>query len=144
MIYFIYHIPGIKIGCTSDLQTRMRVQSFTEWEILEEHTDIYEVSDREIQLQKDYGLPVDNMPYWKSVENRPKYTSQTGRTAGLKGGARTRDLGHLDRVRTKEVCAMGGRATKGMPKPKTACPKCGVLMNNGNLQRHINRVISCV
>ena len=67
--YFIYHIPGIKIGCTSDLQTRMRVQSFTEWEILEEHTDIYEVSDREIQLQKDYGLPVDKMLYYQKISH---------------------------------------------------------------------------
>ena len=67
--YFIYHIPGIKIGCTSDLQTRMRVQSFTEWEILEEHTDIYEASDREIQLQKDYGLPVDKMPYYQKISH---------------------------------------------------------------------------
>ena len=48
----------------------MRDQGFTEWEILEEHTDIYEVSDREIQLQKDYGLTVDKVPYWQSVENR--------------------------------------------------------------------------
>ena len=69
MIYFIYHIPGIKIGCTSDLQTRMRVQRFTEWEILEEHTDIYEVSDREIQLQKDYGLPVDKMLYYQKISH---------------------------------------------------------------------------
>ena len=69
MIYFIYHIPGIKIGCTSDLQTRMRVQSFTEWEILEEHTDIYEASDREIQLQKDYGLPVDKMLYYQKISH---------------------------------------------------------------------------
>jgi len=48
----------------------MSDQGFTDWEILEEHTDIYEVSNREIQLQKEYGLPVDKVPYWKSVENR--------------------------------------------------------------------------
>ena len=68
MEYTIYHIPGIKIGCTSQLKIRMRKQGFTEWEILETHTDIYEASNREIQLQKDYGLPVDTIPYWKSVE----------------------------------------------------------------------------
>ena len=65
MRYYIYHIPGIKIGVTKDLKRRMRDQRFTEWNILEEHTDIMEVSNREIQLQKQYGLPVDNIPYWK-------------------------------------------------------------------------------
>ena len=82
MIYYIYHIAGIKIGCTSDLIKRMSDQGFTDWEILEEHTDIYEVSNREIQLQKDYGLPVDKVPYWKSVENRYKLTKEDH----IKGG----------------------------------------------------------
>ena len=54
------------------LKRRMSDQRFTEWEILEEHTDIYEASDREIQLQKDYGLPVDKVPYWQTVENNSK------------------------------------------------------------------------
>ena len=63
MTYTIYHIPGIKIGVTKDLKRRMRNQGFTYWEILEEHTDIYEVSNREIELQKEYGYPVDSMSY---------------------------------------------------------------------------------
>tara|TARA_R110002050_G_scaffold144102_3_gene269523 strand:+ start:1860 stop:2333 length:474 start_codon:yes stop_codon:yes gene_type:complete len=71
--YLIYHIPGKKIGCTKDLYKRMSDQGFTQWEILEEHNCIYEVSDREIQLQKDYGLPVDKVPYWQSVQNRRKW-----------------------------------------------------------------------
>ena len=89
--YLIYHIPGIKIGCTSDLHKRMLDQGFTEWEILEEHNCIYEVSDREIQLQKDYGLPVDKVPYWKSVQNRFKWTDETRYVLtpedGRKGGS---------------------------------------------------------
>jgi len=68
--YYIYHIVGVKIGVTVNIPHRMAEQGFTEWDILETHTDIYEVSDREIQLQKEYGLPVDKVPYWKSVENR--------------------------------------------------------------------------
>ena len=47
MIYYIYHIPGIKIGCTNQLKKRMKVQGFTDWEILEEHTDISIASNRE-------------------------------------------------------------------------------------------------
>ena len=69
----------------------MRDQGFTEWEILEEHTDIYEVSDREIQLQKDYGLPVDKVPYWQSVQNRHVWDDETRYVLtpedGRKGGS---------------------------------------------------------
>ena len=83
--YYIYHIAGIKIGCTSDLLRRMNTQGFTEWEILEEHTDIYEVSDREIQLQKDYGLPVDKTPYWKSVQNRSTWADTDQSANGKRG-----------------------------------------------------------
>jgi len=69
MTYYIYHIPGVKIGCTSQLKTRLKKQRFTEWEILETHTDIMVASAREIELQKEYGYTVDTIPYWKSIEN---------------------------------------------------------------------------
>ena len=90
MIYYIYHIAGIKIGVTKDLKRRMRDQRFTEWNILEEHTDIMEVSNREIQLQKDYGLPVDNIPYWKthslvSDSNKGVATRRRNGTLGNSG-----------------------------------------------------------
>ncbi len=35
--YKIYHVPGVKIGCTCDLERRMSDQGFTNWVILEEH-----------------------------------------------------------------------------------------------------------
>jgi hypothetical protein len=79
--YYIYHIPTIKIGCTVNINHRMKEQGFTDWEILEEHTDIYVASEREIELQKEYGYPVDKNPYWQSVEKRPKWDSETGKEA---------------------------------------------------------------
>ena len=63
MTYYIYHIPGKKIGVTCDLINRVTVQQGYgpgEYEILEEHTDIDNVSIREIQLQKAYGYKVDH------------------------------------------------------------------------------------
>lgn len=66
MKYFIYHIPGKKIGVTCDLINRVTVQQGYapgEYEILEEHNDIDEVSIREIQLQKAYGYKVDHRLY---------------------------------------------------------------------------------
>ncbi|MCP4987456.1 MAG: hypothetical protein GY928_15790 [Colwellia sp.] len=64
--YYIYHIPGKKIGVTCDLINRVTVQQGYapgEYEILEEHTDIDVVSVREIQLQKAYGYKVDRKLY---------------------------------------------------------------------------------
>ena len=141
--YYIYHIQGIKIGCTSDLIKRMSDQGFTDWEILEEHTDIYEVSNREIQLQKEYGLPVDKVPYWQSVENRPKFTSETGRAAGIKGGNANVISGHWASLKTKEHQSAAGRANKGCPKRKAQCPKCHKIMSSRNIDRHINKKVSC-
>lgn len=66
MTYYIYHIPGKKIGVTCDLINRVTVQQGygpDEFEILEEHTDIDDVSIREIQLQKAYGYKVDHTLY---------------------------------------------------------------------------------
>ena len=66
MTYYIYHIPGKKIGVTCDLNNRVTVQQGYgpgEYEILETHTDIDAVSIRELQLQKAYGYKVDHRLY---------------------------------------------------------------------------------
>ena len=81
-MYYIYHIEGIKIGCTNNIERRVNQQGFTSYEILEEHIDIFEASNREIELQKKYGYRVDNIPYFKSVK-------QWGATAGTIGGKQT-------------------------------------------------------
>jgi hypothetical protein len=57
MNYYIYHIPGVKIGCTNNIERRVvKQQGFTEYEILEIHTDDKIASIREKELQKQYGL----------------------------------------------------------------------------------------
>ena len=63
--YYIYHIPGIKIGVSDNPDVRTKTQGFSKYEILEEHTNIKTVSEREIELQKQYGYPVDKVKYWK-------------------------------------------------------------------------------
>ena len=66
-MYYIYHIPGVKIGCTEqEPLTRVKQQGYTHFEILEEHTCIFEASRREIELQKKRGYPVDRIPYWQT------------------------------------------------------------------------------
>ena len=66
MKYFIYHIPGKKIGVTSNLNTRVTLTqgySPNEYEILDESEDIDYISDKEIELQKIYGYKTDRKKY---------------------------------------------------------------------------------
>lgn len=81
--YYIYHIPGVKIGCSYNVQKRMTHYKKCNFEILETYSDIYKASDREIELQKQYGYKVDNLPYWKTLKNRNnKGCSRGGKTSG--------------------------------------------------------------
>ena len=66
MTYYIYHIPGKKIGVTCDLNNRVTVQqgySPDEYEVLESSTDVDYISTKERKLQKEYGYRVDMVPY---------------------------------------------------------------------------------
>ena len=66
MTYYIYHIPGKKIGVTCELNNRVTVQqgyNSSEYEVLESSEDIDYISDRERTLQKEYGYRVDMVPY---------------------------------------------------------------------------------
>ena len=67
-MYYIYHIPTVKIGVSEQPKQRVANQGFSDYEILEEHTDIYEVSKRERELQKEYGYRVDKHPYYMVAE----------------------------------------------------------------------------
>ena len=66
--YYIYHIKGIKIGCSVTPKIRVKKQGQYEFEILEEHTDIDTASDREIELQLQYGYTPDCTTYKQSIE----------------------------------------------------------------------------
>ena len=66
MIYYLYHIPGKKIGVTRNLNTRVTLmQGYKEgeYEVLEQSDDINYISDREIELQKSYGYKKDRTLY---------------------------------------------------------------------------------
>ena len=77
--YTIYHIPGIKIGCTERLDDRMKEQHAINYEILEVHSDIDVATIREDELISQYGYK-HNTPYKTIVElvaRRPKTTEET-------------------------------------------------------------------
>ena len=65
-MYYLYHIPGKKIGVTRNLNNRVTLmQGYKEgeYEVLEQSDDIDFISDREIELQKSYGYKVDRKLY---------------------------------------------------------------------------------
>ena len=81
-MYYLYHIPGKKIGVTRNLRTRVTLmQGYKEgeYEVLEQSDDIDYISDREIELQKSYGYKVDLKKYKNLNFNKMKInaTEQT-------------------------------------------------------------------
>ena len=65
-MYYLYHIPGKKIGVTRDLNKRVTIfQGYkpNEYEVLDQSEDIDYISKREIELQKSYGYNVDKVQY---------------------------------------------------------------------------------
>ena len=80
-MYYLYHIPGKKIGVTRDLNNRVTlIQGYkeNEYEVLEQSEDIDYISDREIELQQSYGYKKDRKLY-KNLFNKMKInaTEQT-------------------------------------------------------------------
>jgi len=123
-MFYIYHIPGIKIGCTNNLHRRLKTeQKVNEFFILETHLDIYEASNREIVLQKKYGYKIDTIPYYVSIERLLK-----GKDKGNSKLARAKAVANTDyeqrvkntdyklissKIDYKEVAKKISKATKG-------------------------------
>lgn len=84
-MYYIYHIPGVKIGCSIQPKVRVKAQGYTEYEIIEEHNNKKIASYREVELQKKYGYAIDDC----------KYDQNDYSAMGVKGGNRSKALGHL-------------------------------------------------
>ena len=130
-MYTIYEIPGVKIGCTVDLKTRMRRQGFTEWVVLEEHTDPQIAGDRELELQKQKGYRVDDNHYLHMVGNAHMASAAS----------------HSKRTKkqqfqiSKKAGSIGGTSTAASPKAtykqKAKCPHCNFSSNPGNVALHI-------
>ena len=122
------------------------------------------VGDREWQLADEYGYPRGT--HYKIAREKRQPTKNQLRLGGRNGGAisgrKTYVLGlgihgmtdaakkaaqskggkksiHTMRsYLTKEICAAGGKAGKGKPKPKTECPHCNRMIANHLLKRFHN------
>ena len=75
MTYYLYHIPGKKVGVTTNLEERVHKQQGYypgEYEIIETSDDIDFISEGEQIMQKHYGYRIDEVPYNKLKFNNMK------------------------------------------------------------------------
>ena len=75
MTYYLYHIPGKKIGITKNLKSRVEDQQGygeDEYDVIMKTDDVAKISEYELFLQKLYGYPVDLVPYDKLNCNKNK------------------------------------------------------------------------
>jgi NTP pyrophosphatase (non-canonical NTP hydrolase) len=75
MMYYLYHIPGEKIGVTTNLEERVERQQGCypdEYEVIMSTEDIDLISEKELQLQKHYGYKVDERLYKQLKCNKMK------------------------------------------------------------------------
>jgi len=80
--YYIYHIPGQKVGVTTNPRLRVEQQQGykpNQYEILLTTEDIDEVSIKEIELQQMYGYKVDRKLY-KNLNNKEMKLNATEQT----------------------------------------------------------------
>jgi hypothetical protein len=103
-LYYIYHVPGIKVGCTSEPQKRLKIQSHSQYQLLEVYEDIIEASNREIEIQKMMGYKVDKVPYYISVERRKLADKKNkennhSQKLGLIYGKKNVESGLMDSIR---------------------------------------------
>tara|TARA_R100000152_G_C6777973_1_gene208252 strand:+ start:461 stop:1204 length:744 start_codon:yes stop_codon:yes gene_type:complete len=74
MTYYVYHIPGVKVGCTTNLQKRVTDQqgyNSNEYEVLLETKDINEASIKEQVSQLEFGYKKD-LKLYKNLFKKPK------------------------------------------------------------------------
>ena len=82
-MYYLYHIPGKKIGVTRNLNKRVTEQQGyqpDEYEVLDRSEDISYISKREIELQKSLGYKVDRQTYENLIKSNKMKLNITEQT----------------------------------------------------------------
>jgi hypothetical protein len=104
--YYIYHIKGVKIGCSVNPNGRIKQQGYYECEILETHTNIHTAAVREIALQKEYGYKVDLVKY-DAIDYKSNGT-KAATTVNKNQGKINSLNGHMKNIQ-KIGCSLGGK-----------------------------------
>ncbi len=128
--YKIYHIPGVKIGVSVKPKSRVKAQGYSDYEIIEEHKCISKVSDREIELQKEYGYKVDTIRYEDFMKNR---NTKGGYTEANRKGLSEKYWGTDEH---RETASKVGKVTQIYLRDTRVCDKCGKQVDLGNHAKH--------
>jgi NTP pyrophosphatase (non-canonical NTP hydrolase) len=83
-MYYLYHIPGKKIGVTRNLNKRVTQQqgyAADEYEVLLTSDDIDLISAMELELQKSYGYKVDRQSYKNLIKSNTMKINATEQTS---------------------------------------------------------------
>ena len=83
MTYYLYHIPGVKVGVTTNLEQRVHKQQGYypgEYEIIETSEDIDFISAGERIMQKCYGYKIDEVLYSELKFNKNMNINVTEQT----------------------------------------------------------------
>jgi len=72
-MYYIYHIKGVKVGCTNDLKRRVeQIQGYKDYDVLATTDKISHASKLEIHFQKIYNYKQDKNSYLQLMINKNK------------------------------------------------------------------------
>lgn len=104
--YYLYEIPGKKVGVTQDITRRQKEQKDKgELVILGEYKDIYLVSEKEREIQAEKGYHVDKDPYWYTVtvQNKKSCTKEAKAKHKANNDFRKASIGSTRRFTTQQV-----------------------------------------
>jgi len=142
-MYYIYHIEGVKIGCSTNPKERVRRQGYLNYSILESYNDINIAAKREIELQKIYGYIEKNIgtdyvqQYQYGVKGR-EAAKGLGAKAQIENKIGIWALNKNQRSKIqKNASKFGGVAQSQIIR---TCPHCGkVGKGNGMFGAHFDR-----
>ena len=141
MNYTIYHgtLPNgrRKIGVDSQYPNRIKQQKLADHFVMEVHTDIYEVSDREQELQELHDVEVDDVPFhitYRMGKNNKgrRFSASVNKSKGVFGHTNSTGFKHTDAAKQAISNAVNNR-------PTIECPNCKkVLKGNSKFKQHFD------
>ena len=121
--YYIYHIPGLKWGCTNNLKTRFRYTKYKLEDVTEVITcyDLELAADTEEQLNDEYGYKHQGTNYRNTLNGA---ASNSGKKTGKIRGNINKLSGLIYTITTKEGQSEGGF---NQSQNIHTCPHCNKI-----------------
>ncbi len=124
--FTVYHIPGIKVGCTTNIKARMKSNekkyTFKEFYILGSFDDIQIASDMEIYYHSKAGYKFSGFsPYTQVYAACKKGRNNGGTMSGRTHSSKTKKLQSDVQLTLNET--------------KETCPNCGFIGAGGSMKR---------